>query len=288
MKTLSLYSHQRTLSRPVAKTAIRALTPPRPITPSTIALAKGDLLWGVEERAQYVYLVESGLVVLVHQDRYGDRRRVDLIGPGGTLGETALVDAAPSGLTAVALVPSTVLTLHVSAIRGALSPALTRTLLATLASRTRTQQETVIRLRRQGVSPRLAHVLCELSFYHPNSKQGPALVDAQITQLDLALLTWTSRETICAGLGSFEQRGWIERSAQARSPIRIFPERGLLAHAQRGAATCVSGWPSLEHTNATQTALWDHLLCSQQAGPWCSPDLLTGPRWSQKPGEGGT
>ena len=199
------------------------------------------------------------------------------------------MDAAPSGLTAVALVPSTVLTLNVSAIRGALRPGLTRALLATLASRTRTQQETVIRLRRQGVSPRIAHVLCELSGYHPNSEQGPALVDAQITQPDLALLTWTSRETICAGLGSFEQRGWIERSAQANSPIRIFPERGLLAHAQRGAAACVPGWPSHEHANATQTALWDHLVCSRQARPWCSPDLLTGPRWSQEPnGEGGT
>ena len=290
MKTLSLDADPRTLSLPVAESASRSLIRHPPATvPSTIALAKGDPLWGAGDGAQCVYTVESGLVVLVHDDRYGDRRRVDLIGPGGTLGEMALVDAAASGLTAVALVPSTLLTLNVSAVRGALGPGLTRALLATLASRTRTQQETVIRLRRQGLSSRLAHVLCELSAHHPNSGQGHALVDAQITQLDLALLTWTSRETICAGLGSFEQRGWIERSAQAHSPMRTFPERGLLAHAQRGAATCVPGWPSQEHANATQTALWDHLVSSRQARPWCSPDLLTGPRWSQEPiGEGGT
>src|SRR5688500_8400857 len=108
MKTLSLDAHQGTLSRPVALSASRSLIRHRPITPpSTIALAKGDPLWGAGDGAQSVYTVESGLVVLLHEDRYGDRRRVDLIGPGGTLGEMALVDAAPSGLTAVALVPST-------------------------------------------------------------------------------------------------------------------------------------------------------------------------------------
>ena len=68
MKTLSLDAHQRTLSRPVAKTASRSLTPHRPITPpSTIALAKGDPLWGAEDGAQCVYTVESGLVVLLHE-----------------------------------------------------------------------------------------------------------------------------------------------------------------------------------------------------------------------------
>ena len=98
-------------------------------------------------------------------------------------------------------------------------------------------------------------------------------MDAQIQQVDLALLTWTLRETICAGLRSFEQRGWIERSAQAHSPMRIFPERGLLAHAQRGASACVIGWPSHERAVTTQTALWDHLVSSRQGDTGLSDRL---------------
>jgi CRP-like cAMP-binding protein len=63
----------------------------------------GEALFVVDQPGDSMYAVLDGQVDLLLRERV-----LDAIGPGGILGEMALVDAAPRSATAVARVPSRV------------------------------------------------------------------------------------------------------------------------------------------------------------------------------------
>jgi CRP-like cAMP-binding protein len=227
--------------------------------PAMVDVEKGEYLFEPPASRDCVFRVESGVVMTSRVDGRGNRRRVELVQAGGILGEGNIIGAEASTDTAVAITPSRLSRLGGLAASGNFDVPTIMMLGAVLASRTRVQEENVTRLRRQYVSSRVAHLLCELAAPSPAEETGLRLVHGAITQPDLALMAWTTREAINECLGEFEGRGWLVRSGQARSPIRVFPERGLRAHSRRGDAAALSPLSSRERALAAQAALWDRL-----------------------------
>jgi CRP/FNR family transcriptional regulator, cyclic AMP receptor protein len=62
-----------------------------------LVLGDGEVLFREGERGEQMYIVRSGELEL----RSG-RRRLEVVGPGGLVGEMALIDPAPRSATAVA------------------------------------------------------------------------------------------------------------------------------------------------------------------------------------------
>jgi CRP-like cAMP-binding protein len=218
-----------------------------------VPLAKGAALYGVSELIDRVHRVESGFLIVLQINRHGERSRVELIGPGGLFGELALAAPHPSRYVVQALTPARLAFIQVAESSSARTD-IRRALGRVLALKVRQQEDTWLRVQRQDVRSRIAFALCEaaISNREVNLAESRPEVPADLHQPDLALAAWTCRETVNSHLRAFEHRGWIERVGRRPGPLRLNPERGLLACANRGVAVPLTFSPRVP----AEGALW--------------------------------
>jgi CRP/FNR family transcriptional regulator, cyclic AMP receptor protein len=171
----------------------------------------GETIFFEGDAGQTLYLIESGQVRIYVQNEEGQETSVALYGPGDLLGELAVIDQQPRSATAVALKQSIVYAIGRDRFHYWLreSPQLLDNFLKMLTVRIRLTTRQVGDLTFLDVPARLARKLLELAQVYGRVQDGSALIDAPLTQSDLASLTGATRESVNKALAAFRRQGLI-------------------------------------------------------------------------------
>lgn len=174
---------------------------------NTQALRSAEALFHEGDPSDDLVVVVSGRLKVVLTS--GDDRTEVLLrvaGPGSTLGEPSLVDAAGRSATVVALEPTVVLRVPRDDVLAVARdhPAVQDELLGALARLVRLLSTSCADLVLLDLPRRVAKLLLA------ESREGRVGLD--LSQAALGAMVGGSRQTVNAALGQLERHGWIERS----------------------------------------------------------------------------
>lgn len=170
-------------------------------------LRRGDVLFEEGDKADELYVVESGRIAIARRSPDGRESMVALMDRGDLFGELALLDGLGRSAQARALEPSIVLAVPYRPIRAIYDarPELLWSVVALLAGRVRSVDAALADSVFLDVTGRTAKRLLELAgdadeFHLP------------VTQEELAGMVGASRERVNKAIASFVRLGWLEQS----------------------------------------------------------------------------
>ncbi|SDE39387.1 cAMP-binding domain of CRP or a regulatory subunit of cAMP-dependent protein kinases [Thermus arciformis] len=181
------------LSPEAQKAALQAFRPLR--------VRRGGRLYAEGDRADGLYLVREGWVFLERPGPLEGPATLGVVGPGGLLGEEALVgERRRAG--ALALTYAELLFAPEEALQGLLArfPEVQAFLLKALYARLKAAEERLWETRHLPVGSRLARLLLGLA-------QGG---EVAFSHQDLARMVGATRETVTKLLGEWALKGWVE------------------------------------------------------------------------------
>lgn len=168
------------------------------------------------EPGDRLYVLVEGKVKVGRRSADGRESLIAVMGPGDTFGELALFDPGPRTATVTTLTE-----VRVAAVpRQALSvwiadrPQIAEQLLRVLARRLRRTNDDLCDMIFTDVPGRVAKQLLDLTKRFGRQDGGGLRVDHELTQLELAQLVGSSRETINKALSEFANRGWIRQQGK--------------------------------------------------------------------------
>ncbi|GAB5603353.1 Crp/Fnr family transcriptional regulator [Thermus sp. FJN-A] len=168
-----------------------------------LRVRRGAVLYALEDRVDGVYLVREGLLWLEGPGGgEGDPATLGVVGPGGLLGEEALVGERRRTSGASALTYAELLFAPQEALgdlRGRF-PEVERFLLRALYARLKAAEERLWETRHLSVGQRLARLILRLS------PQG----EVALSHLDLARMVGATRETVTKLLGEWALMGVVD------------------------------------------------------------------------------
>lgn len=170
---------------------------------------RGDVVFRQGDRGYALYLVVSGRFAVRASTAAGDEIVVQLIGPGETFGEMALVSADEvRSATVEAADPSVTLSLHRDAFEDlrARRPSVDRLLVAALAQRVRSTTDLLLEA---AVLPAETRVFRRLrTLVEAGGDATP--IELRVTQDDLARLAGTTRPTVNRALQHAQAAGLVK------------------------------------------------------------------------------
>jgi CRP/FNR family cyclic AMP-dependent transcriptional regulator len=178
---------------------------------------RNQFLWYQGDEGARLVVVASGLLKVVISSEHGDEVVLTTLGPGETLGELALLDGSPRSAAAVAVEPTTVVTLSRETVLELLSqhPSVLDALLRSLGGLVRRLTEQAGDLVFLDLSGRVAKLLLHLADAHGNgSGSGSAVVNLGLSQSDLAGMVGATRPAVNRVLQSMASRGLIAVDGQ--------------------------------------------------------------------------
>ncbi|MGU3502529.1 Crp/Fnr family transcriptional regulator [Mycobacterium sp. C31M] len=168
------------------------------------------------EPGDRLYVLVEGKVKVGRRSTDGRESLIAVMGPGDTFGELVLFDPGPRTATVTTLTE-----VRVAAVpRQALSvwiadrPQIAEQLLRVLARRLRRTNDDLCDMIFTDVPGRVAKQLLDLTKRFGRQDGGGLRVDHELTQLELAQLVGSSRETINKALSEFANRGWIRQQGK--------------------------------------------------------------------------
>ncbi|MGE5529111.1 MAG: Crp/Fnr family transcriptional regulator [Patescibacteria group bacterium] len=166
-----------------------------------MAYAPGESVFAMGSFADRVYLVLEGKVRLSRLAPDGRELALAVIGPGGILGEIALLDGGERTAEATALVQTRLAALTRGQFMQAIAaqPEQALRLILALCRRLRQADEMIEDLTFYGVKERLQNLLARLEEQH----QGEFL--AAMTHQELAEMIGASRESVTRALGEIRR-----------------------------------------------------------------------------------
>ena len=194
---------------------------------------RGEVIFLEGDAGTSLCVIATGRVKIVLTGIDGREVVLNVYGPGEFFGEFALLDGEPRSADAVAQEPSRVFTLQRSDFLTFLEshPRAVATLLAVLSRRLRHTTRVVQDATFRDVPARLARVILDLADAHGRPAAAGILVDARLTQTELAQMVGASRETVNKVLRSFERGGVLHFD---RGGITIGKPDRLRARAEAG------------------------------------------------------
>jgi CRP/FNR family cyclic AMP-dependent transcriptional regulator len=180
---------------------------------------RNQFLWYQGDEGARLVVVASGLLKVVISSEHGDEVVLTTLGPGETLGELALLDGSPRSAAAIAVEPTTVVTLSRETVLELLSqhPSVLDALLRSLGGLVRRLTEQAGDLVFLDLSGRVAKLLLHLADAHGNgsgSGSGSAVVNLGLSQSDLAGMVGATRPAVNRVLQSMASRGLIAVDGQ--------------------------------------------------------------------------
>lgn len=178
----------------------------------TRTLDKGQTLFRAGEHGEALYVLVEGLIKVTVSSRDGSEMVLATLRPPEIFGELSLIDEGPRSASAVAVEPSTVLSLG----RADLLDVLVRhpkpvgdllRSLGTLIRRLTGQASDLVFLDLDG---RIAKLLVGMAERDGGERDGALVLDLALTQSDLAEMVGGSRQSLNQTLHAFERRGWLE------------------------------------------------------------------------------
>lgn len=179
------------------------------------SLRRSTSLFGQGQRADYLYLIEEGLIKLTRTNVDNGRIILCINGPDHVIGEEALLsDPNPVHYAeAEVITQATVYQVPRDAMMRALAanPALAIALIGAIARQKSVLAEKAELLCLHDVEYRILHYLAELPAMLKPSPEGEGY-QLPITQLELADLIGATRETTSTTLNQLERRGLLKLS----------------------------------------------------------------------------
>ena len=172
--------------------------------------ASGQIIFHQGDPGDHLYTVIEGLVKIVFASERGDEMVLNIMGPEEIFGELALLDGSPRSASAVALQPTSLFVLPRGQLLELMScnPGLADGFLKLIGQLVRKLTEQAGDLAFLDLQGRLAKLLLQLA---TRDDHGPGIVlDAGLTQSDLAGMIGASRPAVNRALQSFVARGLIE------------------------------------------------------------------------------
>ena len=187
-------------------------------------LARNELLFGQEDPAAELFVVQQGRLAIASKSVDGRESLVALMESGDLVGELSFFDGRGRSAEARALEPTEVICIPFAPVREVLErrPALLWGMVELLAGRLRTTDEALADSVFLDVPGRTAKRLLELAG-EADEFQLP------LTQEELAGLVGASRERVNKAIASFLRLGWIE---QADRRYRILDREQLTRRAR--------------------------------------------------------
>jgi CRP/FNR family transcriptional regulator, cyclic AMP receptor protein len=190
-----------------------------------VTFRRGQRVFLEGDAGDRLYIIVEGKVKISRRAADGRENLLAVMGPADIFGELALFDPGPRTSTVTTLTGVQAMSMD----RAALSvwirdhPEIAEQLLRVLARRLRRTNDIVTDVIFTDVPGRVAKQLLTLA-QRFGVRDGAALrVDHELTQLELAQLVGSSRETVNKALGDFTQRGWIR--VQGKTVFIEAPER---------------------------------------------------------------
>jgi CRP-like cAMP-binding protein len=179
---------------------------------------RGAVVAAAGEPDDRLLVVRDGLLGLQVERRGATQPHwLALLGPGGTAGETALLQhPEPRALTVVALVPSRLVEIRVEELGEADRLSLLPVAVELLAAQVRDREDRATYLRTASAPRRVAACLCDLVRF-AGRPQGPHLVTLErgvLTQQEMGQYVGCARDAVNKSLATFVRSGWIELSAR--------------------------------------------------------------------------
>ncbi len=182
-------------------------------------LDDGEALFFKHDSGDFIALVIRGQIYTMLYGPDGQELIVDTIGPGETVGETALVDPLRRNFTAIAYGPTCVLMLarrHFPTLMS--EPAFVDRALSTLCARLRKAAESLETMCLHRLESRLARYFLSLARVPARIAPGGIEVALPPTQSILAAMVNVSRPKLNAQLQTWHRAGLISRK---RNVLRI-------------------------------------------------------------------
>jgi CRP/FNR family cyclic AMP-dependent transcriptional regulator len=192
----------------------------------TLALARGQRLYGPGDPSDRIYLVRVGVIKITAATAGGRDVILGLISTGDIFGELALVDDMPRDHMAVAHEDSVVHAIGrdrmVECMRD--TPDVGFQINRILGVRLRTLSRRVSELLCKSAELRVSRTLLALADAHGIADAQGVLIPLRLSQRDLANLAGLSRETVNAALQDLRARGIVEAD---RRHIRLLDPDAL-------------------------------------------------------------
>lgn len=179
----------------------------------TCSFGRGATIFHQGNEGDLLYLIVQGQVRIYTLSQLGQALSVKICCEGDFFGELALLDGQPRSASAVAMCPTTTLTLHRRAFHEAIRtmPDIALTVLAELSHRLRRTNTYVEYLASHSAPQRVVRTLLDLADQHGVSKpDGAHRINLHLTQDDLASLAGTTRETVNRVLSGLREQGLIQ------------------------------------------------------------------------------
>jgi len=173
---------------------------------------KGELIYSPFDRADAMYIVQSGRVRLYRSAHDGRQLTLAMLDPGMSFGQVAVLEHELQDAYAEALTDCSVRLLTADALERAMAehPQLALNLMRALASRLRDAEDQVESLAFRPVPARLAGKLLELMDRYGRVTPNGIRIDERFTHLQLAEMIGTSRETLTKVLNELREEGLLD------------------------------------------------------------------------------
>lgn len=190
-----------------------------------VTFRRGQCVFLEGDAGDRLYVIVEGKVKISRRALDGRENVLAVLGPAEIFGELALFDPGPRTSTVTTLTNVRAMSMDRAALSAWIRdhPEIAEQLLRVLARRLRRTNDIVTDVIFTDVPGRVAKQLLTLA-QRFGVREGAALrVDHELTQLELAQLVGSSRETVNKALGEFTQRGWIR--VQGKTVFIEAPER---------------------------------------------------------------
>ena len=169
-------------------------------------LSRGQVLFVEGDPSEHLFVVETGRLKVSVGSHRGQELLLQVVGPGGAVGELSVVDRLPRSAGATALDDLSLWCVPADALRAVLarSPALCLSLADDLAAQVRRLTGASADLVFLDLPRRLAKLLVAL-----HRGEGPPGL-AGMAQTDVAAHLGVTRQTLNRALSRLQEHGWVE------------------------------------------------------------------------------
>ncbi len=192
---------------------------------------RGDIIFVKDDPGESMFIVEDGAVRIYVPGTQGADLTLAVMQPGEFFGDLSLLDGRPRSASAEAARNSNLLTLERGDLRELLEsrPGAALAILTVIAERLRETDQMASDLAFLDVSGRLARRLLDLASTNGKEREDGTLINATITQEELANMIGVTRESVNRNLGMFRRLGLIAREGRR---IVVLDKAGLRAYCE--------------------------------------------------------
>ncbi len=193
--------------------------------------SRGDIIFVKDDPGESMFIVEDGTVRIYVPGTQGADLTLAVLQPGEFFGDLSLLDGRPRSASAEAARKLTLLTLEREDLTDLVEsrPKAALAILRVIAERLRETDQMASDLAFLDVSGRLARRLLDLAASNGKDHDEGTLINATITQEELANMIGVTRESVNRNLGMFRRLGLIGREGRR---IVVRDEAGLRGYCE--------------------------------------------------------